>query len=127
VWNKRNIAAADQLIAPNYVAHDPATPGDISGIAGFRRFFNQYTSAFPDQRFTIEDLIAEGDRIVTRWVVEGTHTGALPGIPATGKRVRVTGTTVSRVENGKVAEDYIQWDALGLMQQLGVAMRATTA
>jgi steroid delta-isomerase-like uncharacterized protein len=127
VWNKQNIAAAELMIAPKYVGHDPATPGDISGIGGFRRFFNQYTSAFPDQRFTIDDLIAEGDRVVTRWSVEGTHTGPLPGIPPTGKRIRVTGTTISRIENGKIAEDYIHWDALGLMQQLGVMQRTPGA
>jgi steroid delta-isomerase-like uncharacterized protein len=127
VWNKQNLSAAELMIAPKYIAHDPATPGDIRGIAGFRQFFHQYTSAFPDQHFTIDDLIAEGDRVVTRWSVEGTQTGPLPGIPPTGKRIRVTGTTISRIENGKIVEDYIHWDALGMMQQLGVMQRTTGA
>jgi steroid delta-isomerase-like uncharacterized protein len=128
VWNKRNVAAAEQILAPNFVGHYPATPGDITGMEGFTRFFNQYTSAFPDQHFSIEDLFAEGDRVVTRWTVEATHKGALPGIAApTGRRVRVSGTTISRIENGKIAEDYVQWDALGMMQQLGVMQRSTGA
>jgi predicted ester cyclase len=96
VWNQHNLAVAEEIIDPNYVAHDPATPEDISGIYGFKQFFNLYTSAFPDQRFTILDLIAEGDRVVMRWQVEGTHAGALGEIPPTGKRIRITGTTISR-------------------------------
>jgi steroid delta-isomerase-like uncharacterized protein len=125
VWNQQNLALALQLLTPDYIGHDPATPEGISGIEGFRRFFNTYTSAFPDQHFTIEDLIAEGDRVVTRWSVEGTHTGVLHGIAPTGKRVHVTGTTISRIKNGKIDEDHIHWDAFGLMQQLGAPKSAT--
>lgn len=127
VWNKHNIGLADQLVASNYVGHDPATPGDIRGIEGFKKFFHTYSSAFPDQRFTIEDLIAEGDRVVTRWTVEATHRGELQGIQPTQKRVRVTGVIVSRIEQGRVVEDYINWDALGLMQQLGVVPKSSRA
>jgi steroid delta-isomerase-like uncharacterized protein len=127
VWNQQNLSIAEQLIASNYMGHDPATPDTISGIAGFKNFFNTYKSAFPDQHFTIEDLIAEGDRVVTRWSVEGTHAGSLSGIPPTGKKVRVTGTTIARIENGKIAEDHIHWDALGLMRQLGVVDKSTAA
>jgi steroid delta-isomerase-like uncharacterized protein len=120
VWNKHNPAAAGEIIAPHYVLHDPATPEKVVGIEGFKRFFHRYSSAFPDQHFTIQDLIAEGDRVVLRWEVEGTHTGPLAGIPPTGKRIRVTGITISRIENGRAVEDHINWDALGLMQQLGL-------
>jgi steroid delta-isomerase-like uncharacterized protein len=127
IWNRQKLSSADHLIAQNYMGHDPATPGTISGIEGFKKFFNTYTSAFPDQHFTIEDLVAEGDRVVTRWSVEATHTGPLSGIPPTGKRVRVTGTTISRIENGKLAEDHIHWDALGLLRQLGVDQKSSTA
>jgi len=127
VWNRQNLAVTEQLIAPGYIGHDPATPGTISGIEGFKAFFRTYTSAFPDQHFTIHDLVAEGDRVVTRWSVEGTHTGALSGIPATGKRIRITGVTISRIENGKIAEDHTHWDALGLMQQLGLVQKSATA
>lgn len=127
IWNQQKISLAVQLITQNYEGHDPATPGTISGIEGFKKFFNTYASAFPDQHFTIEDLVAEGDRVVTRWSVEATHTGTLSGIPPTGKRVRVTGTTISRIEHGKLAEDHIHWDALGLMRQLGAVQKTTAA
>lgn len=127
IWNKHDLSAVEALIAPNYIAHDPATPETITGIAGFKQFYNAYTTAFPDQHFTIEELVAEGDRVACRWSVEATHTGALHGIEPTGRRIRVTGTTISRIENGKVVEDHIQWDALGLMQQIGVAQRTAGA
>ena len=127
VWNQKNLGVVEQIIAANYVMHDPATPGIAAGIAGFKSFHRLYTSAFPDQHFAIKDLIAEGDRVVTRWEVEGTHTGELANIAPTGKRVRVSGTTITRVENGKIAEDHVFWDALGLMQQLGVVQKSASA
>lgn len=119
VWNQQNIAAAEQMFAPDYVMNTPDQR--LTGLAAFKEFHKTYCSAFPDQRFTIEDLIAEGDRIVTRWTVEGTHKGDLLGTPASGKRVRVNGITISRIQNGKVVEEHAIWDALGLAQQIGAA------
>ena len=79
-----------------------------------------YRSAFPDMQLTIEDQIAEGDKVVTRWTARGTHQGELMGIPPTGKQATVTGITVGRVANGKFVESWSNFDALGMMQQLGV-------
>ena len=79
-----------------------------------------YRIAFPDVHFTIDDLIAEGERVVIRWTVTGTHKGELQGIAPTGKHVTVTGMVMSRFVKGKVEEDWINFDALGLLQQLGV-------
>jgi predicted ester cyclase len=79
-----------------------------------------YLAAFPDTKFTIEDLIAEGDKVVVRWSVQGTHTGPLGDIAPTGRRVSITGTTTCRIAGGMIVEAHDNWDALGMRQQLGV-------
>lgn len=117
MWNEGNLGLADQLFARDYVSHDPANR--VQGTEGVKQLVTKYRTAFPDTHFTIEEMIAEGDKVVTRWKAEGTHRGVLEGIAATGKRVTVAGVTVSRIVNGKVAEDWPAWDALGMMQQLG--------
>jgi steroid delta-isomerase-like uncharacterized protein len=118
VWNRGNFAVLDELIAMDYVGHESSMT--IQGQAGARQFISQYRSAFPDLHFTIEDMIAEGDKVVARWSVTGTHEGNLLGIPPTGKRTVGTGITIIRFVEGKDQEDWVNWDALGLMQQLGV-------
>jgi steroid delta-isomerase-like uncharacterized protein len=115
-WNGGNLAVLDELVAPNCVFHDPSTT--FRGPEGIKRYVMMYRMAYPDVHFTIEDLIAEGERVVTRWTVTGTHQGELQGIAPTGKSV--TGIVISRFAKGKVEEDWINFDALGLMQQLGV-------
>ncbi len=118
VWNQGNLAVIDELTAPNYVDHDPTGP--IQGPEGMKQFVSMYLTAYPDTHFTIEDQIAEGDRVVTRWTARGTHKGPLMGIPPTGKQVTVAGISIDRVVNGKLVEDWSSYDALGMMQQLGV-------
>ena len=119
VWNKGNLAAIDELYAPTYVDHDPANPG-VQGRDGVRQLVTMYRSAFPDLQFTVEDQIAEGDMVATRWTGRGTHKGELRGIPATGKQTTTPGITISRIVGGQDREDWVNYDALGLMQQLGV-------
>jgi steroid delta-isomerase-like uncharacterized protein len=118
-FNQRRTETIDELVSSDYVSHDPANPG-IRGPQGFRQLVNMYLTAFPDSHFTIEDQVAEGDKVVTRWTARGTHRGTLQGIAPTNKTVNVTGITFSRVANGKLAEDYANWDTIGLFQQLGV-------
>lgn len=118
VWNKGNIALADQMIAANYVYHDPEHP--LHGPEGFKSLHAMYRSAFPDLQFTIEDTVVEGDKVAWRFKGEGTHKGELQGIPPTGKRVVVTGTLISRIANGQFVEDWNALDLLGMLQQLGV-------
>ena len=118
VWNRGNLAILDELIAPNCVFHDPRST--LHGPEGIKRYVMMYRIAFPDVHFTIDDLIAEGERVVIRWTVTGTHKGELQGIAPTGKHVTVTGMVMSRFAKGKVEEDWINFDALGLLQQLGV-------
>jgi steroid delta-isomerase-like uncharacterized protein len=95
-------------------------PAFTGGIEAWKKFQSKYRKAFPDHRLAIEDQIAEGDKVVTRWTTQGTHKADLPGIPATGKHVKITGITISRLSNGKIVEEWQNWDALGLLQQLDV-------
>jgi steroid delta-isomerase-like uncharacterized protein len=112
-------SAVEEFISADYVYHNPALP-DVKDFATLKHFNAMTSVAFPDLRFTIEDLIAEGDKVVYRYSATGTHKGDLSGIAATGKTVTITGMVISRILNGKVQEDWEQTDMLGLMQQLGV-------
>lgn len=118
VWNGGNLAVVDELIASDYAGHHSGN--EASGPQGVKQYFSGLRGAFPDIHFTIEDQIAEGDRVVTRWVARATHTGPFHGIPPTGKPGAVSGITINRVANGKVVEGWTNLDELGLMQQLGV-------
>ncbi|HEX2427039.1 MAG TPA: ester cyclase [Gaiellaceae bacterium] len=116
---KGNMDVVDEYIAPGFVGHDPSEPEPIRGPQGFKAQIEKYLAAFPDARFTIDDQFAEGDRVATRWTARGTHQGELAGISATGKEVTVTGLTFSRFEGGKIVEDWLIWDTLGMLVQLG--------
>jgi steroid delta-isomerase-like uncharacterized protein len=110
-------ALADELLASNYVLHFGGNP-PMDG-QGFRQFLGMFRSAFPDLRVTVEDEIAEGDKVATRFTWRGTHRGPFQGIAPTGKHVTGSGIAIYRVTNGKIAEDIVQEDTLGLLQQLG--------
>ncbi|PYM06476.1 MAG: ester cyclase [Verrucomicrobia bacterium] len=119
-WNKGNQSLADQLFTPNYTHHDSSTPDFGHGPESERKRATLYRTAFPDIHLTVEDIIAEGETVMTRWSCRGTHKGDLNGIAPTGKQFNITGVTIARLSNGKLVEGYVNWDALGLMQQLGV-------
>jgi steroid delta-isomerase-like uncharacterized protein len=120
VWNKGYVPVADELFAPTYTHHDNSTPDAGRGPGGEKNRVTLYRNAFPDIRFTIEDIIAEGETVVARWSCRGTHKGDLSGIAPTGKQFNITGVSIARFTNGKMSEGFVNWDALGLMQQLGV-------
>lgn len=120
LWNKGNLPVADELIAPSYVHHDASTPDVGKGPEGEKKRVTMYRNAFPDLRLTIEDLVDEGETVVARWSCRGAHRGDLSGIAPTGKQFAITGVSVIRFSGGKMVEGYVNWDALGLMQQLGV-------
>jgi steroid delta-isomerase-like uncharacterized protein len=109
-----------ELVADDYIGHDPSYPEPIRGKQGFRDFVQTYLGGFPDGRITVDTQIAEGDIVVNRWTGRGTNTGELMGMPPTGKQVTVTGITIARIEDGKLQEDWSNWDTLGMLQQLGV-------
>lgn len=118
-FNKGNLALADELYTADYIDHN-ALPGMPNGPEGFKQTAAMYRAAFPDIHITIEDQLAEGDKVVTRWTGSGTHQGELMGIPPTGKQVTVTGIGIDRIANGKIVEHWEIFDQLGMMQQLGV-------
>jgi len=120
VWNKGNLQVTNELFTPNYVHHDSSTPDVGRGPESEKKRATLYRTAFPDIRLTIDDIIAEGETVVARWSCRGTHKGDLSGIPPTGKQVNITGVSIARFANGKMEEGWVNWDALALMQQLGV-------
>ena len=119
VWNDKNLDVIDEIAAADAVAHN-IPPGFPEGAEGSKAFIGMYLSAFPDTKMTVEDMIAAGDTVVTRWRATGTHNGELMGIPPTGKQVTVTGIGIDRISGGKIVESWGEFDALGMMQQLGV-------
>ncbi len=115
-FNKGNLALLDEIF-PDCVYHSPTT-GELKGEA-LKRFCASILAAFPDGQMTIEDQVAEGDKVVTRWSFVGTHQDEMMGIATTGKRITFSGMVIDRVVEGKVVEEREEWDALGMLQQLG--------
>ena len=119
LWNGRNPNVADELIASDYVDHH--FPPDLPlGPSGVKQWLKGGIDAFPDFHIQIEDLIAEGDKVVTRFTFTGTHQGEFAGVSATGKKISLTAINIMRIENGKLAEAWEDADLFGLMQQFGV-------
>jgi len=109
----------DESYAPNCVWHGPGGQ-DVKGHDGMKQMMKVLGTAFPDKRYIVNDLIAEGDKVVARWTLEATHTGDYMGIPATNKKISFTGIYIIRLENGKQVEWWLEADFFSLMQQLGV-------
>ena len=120
VWNQRKLDVVDELISPSHALLDPITSGSQAGPELYKRRVVELTTAFPDLSFTVEDTIAEGEKLVVSWIFSGTHQGEFMEIPATGKKISVEGITIHHIRNGKILDSYARWDALGLMRQLGV-------
>jgi steroid delta-isomerase-like uncharacterized protein len=127
LWNKGNLSVADEVLAPTYVHHDLSTPDFGRGPESEKKRVTHYRTAFPDLHLTIDDLIAENDKIVVRWTCRGTHKGDLSGIAPTGKGFTLTGVSISRISAGKAVEGWVNWDALGMFQQLGVVQELAKA
>ncbi|KKK82902.1 hypothetical protein LCGC14_2798740 [marine sediment metagenome] len=119
-WNNRNLDAIDELVHEDYIDHDPGNPYRDEGREGLKKLISMYQDAFADSEWTIDDLFAEGDRVVMRWTARGTHRGELMGIPASGRQVTVTGINIDRTADGKIVEAWANWDMVGLLQQLGI-------
>jgi predicted ester cyclase len=121
VFNKRYLAAIDDFIAPNFVNHSASqlglTGGDLQRI---KQFVSMVLQTFPDLHYTVEDLLAEGDKIVARLTISGTQQWAFMGIPSTGKHATISDIEIFRITNSKAVENWVQADFLGLLQQLGV-------
>ena len=116
VFNSGKVDNLDDFVSQDYSQHSIGLP---PGLAGVKMFMGAFHAGFPDAKLVVEDLLADGDRVIGRWVVTGTQTGELLGIPASGKAVSITGIDIWRVADGRLAEHWDNWDQMGMMQQIG--------
>jgi len=119
VFNKGNVNVADEVMAADYIEHAPVPPGLPPGVAGFKLFIPAFRVAFPDFQFTVDDVIAEGDKVVVRLTAQGTQKGEFAGLPASGKQATWSEIHICDMANGKLVEHWVVQDRLGMMQQLG--------
>ena len=113
---EESLAIVDETMAPDFVYH--TLEGDLNRDL-YKQVNAAVLAAFPDVRYAVDDMIAEGDRVVTRWTMQATHQGEFNGIPATNKAVTLTGVSIDRLVGGKIVETWQFYDALGFLQQLG--------
>ena len=119
MWDKGNLKIADEILSKDFIDHDPVT-GQLPGLNGYKQMVIDFRNAFPDLRVKNEDVIVEGDKIVVRWTAHGKHSGQLMNIPPTNKSVMLKGIDILLVENNKIVERWGEFDALGMLSQLGV-------
>ena len=117
ILNKGNLEVFNELCAPNFVKH-AIPPNPDFGIEGSKQSVMMLRNAFPDIKYTVEDMIEDGDKLVARWSAKGTHKGEFMGIPPTGRQVSFTGIEIIRVKDGKAVEEWEELDRAGLMGQL---------
>jgi steroid delta-isomerase-like uncharacterized protein len=120
VWEEGNTDLVDELLAPDYFNHTPASPDQPTGPEGVKEVVSMFRNAMPDLKVVIEDMIAEGDKVAVRYTLEGTHESELFGVPPTGQRLSIKSISVERVSDGKIREHWRITDGLDMMQQLGV-------
>lgn len=118
-WCKGNEAAVDELVAPNFVDHQ-RPEGWPAGREGLKALVREWRTGFPDMRETVEDLLAEGDRVAGRFTLRGTHRGPFLGLAPTGKRIEITGMDIVRIRDGRIVEFWYNEDTLGLFRQLSL-------
>jgi steroid delta-isomerase-like uncharacterized protein len=114
-WN-----AADEIVADDIVMHHPSSPDPIHGREAVQGMLSAFRAGFPDLQMTVEEAFGSGDKATVRWRMQGTHTAELFGIPPSNKSVSVNGISIVRVAGGKIVEDWVAEDTMGLMQQIGV-------
>jgi len=120
VWNKRKLEVIDEIISPSHALQASNIFGSSIGPEAYKRNALLFFAGYPDLHWTIEDTIAEKDKVVACWTISGTHKGDYLGVPATNKKVSVEGITIHHITNGKIMDSYVSWDIWGMMQQLGV-------
>jgi steroid delta-isomerase-like uncharacterized protein len=117
--NRNDLDALDEMVDSDITDHDPA-PGQGPGLEGVKQYFSSLHTAFPDVQMSVDYMVAEGDKVVARVSVSGTHQGEFLGIDPTGNQVAITGLDVLRIVDGKIVEHWGNFDDLGMLQQLGV-------
>ncbi len=118
-FNAHNLEVWDEVCTPNHINHDPNLPVPDADLKTIKEIIGGLQAAFPDLNSEEEDLISEGDKIVVRRTFRGTHKGEFMGVPASGNEVTFGGIFIDRCAGGKIAEQWVVFDALGLMQQIG--------
>lgn len=119
VWSQGELGVVDELFAPEYVGHPSGPEETVRGPEGVKEYVGRLRAGVPDLTVTIEDQLADRDKVVTRWTAQGTHDGELMGIDPTGRAASVTGITIQRIGDvGQIVEGWTNWDTLGLLQQL---------
>ena len=124
-FNRGDLSVVDELVAPNYVWHGPSQ--EINGQEGIKQLITAIRSGLPDIQMSIERQLAAGDEVATRWRIQGTHKGNLFGVAPSGKRVNITGLAISRFAQGKIVEEWEEYDQFGLFQQIGAIPRPEQA
>jgi len=122
MFNRHDVGVADEVFSSDYINHQEYNTNreDVArGREGFKKVAQTFYSAFPDLKSTIEDIIAADDKVVVRWVTRGTHSGSFMGIAPTNRQVTVTGITIDRIADGKIAESWTSWNVMDLIQQIG--------
>jgi len=120
VWNKRKLEVINEIISPSHALQASNIFGSSIGPEAYKRNALLFFAGYPDLHWTIEDTIAEKDKVVACWTISGTHKGDYLGVSATNKKISVDGMTVHHITNGKIMDSYVSWDIWGMMQQLGV-------
>jgi steroid delta-isomerase-like uncharacterized protein len=118
VWNKGNLKVYDEVCTADLIVNDPMDP--VRGLEAAKGVVKKYRTAFPDCRLDIDEIFSADDKVVTRWRYSGTNNGPLEGMAPTGRRVNGTGLTIYHFMGDRIREEFSNWDALGLLQQLGV-------
>jgi steroid delta-isomerase-like uncharacterized protein len=121
VWNKRRVELVDELMSPSHAMHNNHVPDSCIGPEAYKREVARFMTGFPDLRFNVEDVVSENDKVAVSWTISGTHTGEFRGISPTGKKVSIEGITINHIADGKIMDSYVNWDALSVLQQFGVA------
>ena len=124
VFNQGKLSVAEEVLAPDYVHHDPATGERGSGIEGLEHMVGFYRQAFPDFHITVEDQMATEDRVVERWTGRGTHQGSLRGLAPTGRTISAEGISIHRIANGRIAETWTCFDSASMLRQIGAIPEA---
>ena len=119
LWNTGDLSLVDDIHTADFANHDPSRL-DVADLECYKRFIAEVRSSMPDYQVIAQDTIAEGDKVVTRWIGNGTHQGEYAGIPPTGQQATLAGVTIYRFEADKIAEAWWVYDSLGMMQQLGI-------
>jgi steroid delta-isomerase-like uncharacterized protein len=122
VWNRRNLEVINELISPSHALLSPNNYSSSIGPEAYKRQVLAFFEGYPDLRWTLEDTIAENDKVVARWSISGTHKGEFMGVTATNKKISVDGMTLHQIAGGKIMDSHSNWDTLGMMQQLGAVL-----